>query len=395
MHENLQKNGWALASHHLSKKILNELIDKKNKFLQVSSEEVKKAFAVEWSGFESDKLKYIELAKGITRAFLRYDPCSHLLAQAIWKELRENYKLGSEVKYLALPYPIIHLPLDTSESGTMHKDAYDYIKYFYTTWTPLGSYLHHPISVTEKTHHKNSFVLRQLRIRLPFINKFILSTKKILTPDIHLGEFFLWHGETDHQGLLNKSDDTTVAIVVRFTSSPIMSESTLTVHEIERYLPIETNIFTRELVQKMIRAFKEIQIKTTQDTEKEPCILAEEVREQINRWDFSPDELKRLAYVFGLWAQRMDNKKDVNLFYFYAIFCGTDNYFFLKKCIRHVLSNFQSKEAEKFIESILRDFPDAQTMHVIKDCIRISGEKGKRLDIKYSAEQPLLKSSLS
>ncbi|OHB07969.1 MAG: hypothetical protein A2W64_00885 [Candidatus Zambryskibacteria bacterium RIFCSPLOWO2_02_39_10] len=397
MDKNLEESGWALAPHNLPREIMEKLVKKKDEYLQISCQEVERAFNVSFEGFESEKIEYIELAKGIARAFLRYDPFSHLLLQAVWRKLSETFGLSSKIKYLTLPYPIIHFPLDTSESGTTHKDGYDYIKDFYTTWTPLNDCFHQPISIIEKTHYKNSFILRKLRAKLKFIDKLILSTKKIFKPDIRLGEFFVWHGETNHAGLLNRSGQTKVSITARFTSSAMMSETTLTTEEIENYTAIENKIIPRDLAQKIIKIFKEIQTQTKEEAIMEKTMdgLVENVRLNIKSWNLSPDESKRLGFVLALWAQRMERKTDANLFYLYAFFSGTDNFYTLQKCLTYVISNFKSEEALKFINFILRDFGSQQSVYIIKRAVKLSGEKGKNLNIEYPIDLPLLKSSLT
>lgn len=389
MDKELQEKGWALDTHKLPKKILDELVEKKDEFLNTSCEEVQKAFGVTFSKFDEEKIESIELAKAIARAFLRYDNHSHLLAQAIWKELKDNFHLADQAKYLALPYPIIHFSMDTSEAGGKHKDAYEYIEHFYTTWTPLNDCLHKPLAITENTHLKDSFVVRQLRLRLKSIDKFIFPAKKTLKPDILLGQFLVWHGTTEHEGLLNTSDEAKVALVVRFTSSPILSESTIPVEKIEKYVSTENNIFSRELVQKIIACFKEVE----KESPKKMDTAA--VRSHIKSWSMTAEELKRLGYVLGLWAQRLDGKKDVSLFYLYSFFCGTDNYYFLKKYVRHAIANFTKKDVENFIHSILSEFGNEQLIFVTKESIRMGGEKGKNLHITYPEKVPLLYSIFS
>ena len=389
----MQKRGWAVAPHKLPPEILGRLVKKKDEFLTISFVEAQKAFKITLNGFESEKVEYIELAKAITRALLRYDPDSFLLARAIWKELKETFKLKSEIQYLGAPYPIIHLPEDTSEIGGRHKDDLEYIKYFYTTWTPLNDCFHQPLSIFENTHKKNNFFIRQLRIRLPFVNKLILSTKKELKPDIRLGEFFLWPGRTDHQGLLNKSGKTTVAMITSFSSSPIMNGPSLTVEEIEKYVAKETNIDTLSFVQKMISAWKEIRAESWENIEKTKNLgeLTADVRRQIKKWNFSPEESKRFAFVCVLWAQRLIVKMDVTVFYFYAFFSAGDNFNALHACIRYAIDHFKTEEIKVFADSILRDFASKQAVFEIKSAIKLSGEKGRNLNIKYPENLALLK----
>ncbi len=212
-----------------------------------------------------------------------------------------------------------------------------------------------------------------------------------------LGEFLTWHGKTEHEGLLNTTNKPHVALAIRFTSSPIMSESTLSVEEIENYVPVEIGVFSRSLVKKIIQTFEEIRHRIAHVGCGEARDLNKtvaEIRAHIKTWDFSKEELKRLSYIFGLWAQRMESKGDVSVFYLYSFFCGADNYFFLRKCIRHAIAQFNSNESENLINSILRDFPNEQVAYVIRDSIKISGELGEKIKVRYPKRLELLKSSL-
>lgn len=390
MIEELEKNGWSLSPYTLPQNRLDELVRRKNEYIQVSTEEVEKSFNVSLSIFEEEKIDEIELVKSITRSFLRYDTNSHLLLQAVWKKLKEDFELSSKINYVSLPYPIIHFPLDTSEKGARHKDSYDYIKNYYTTWIPLNDCFHGPIAITEKTHRKDSFLLRQIRIRLKLVDKLIYKIKKTLKPDIRLGEFFVWYGETDHQGLLNTSGKISVALTPRFTNSPLMYETTTPIKEIENYIPVETNIFSRELVQKMITSFKEIQNQVKESTPDRPLLtLVSEIRKKISVWNYSPEEAKRLGFTLTLWAQRAEVKQDVLLFYLYAFFIGTDNFYSLQKLLNLVIVRFKKEDVEMFINQILNEFNGEQITFVVK-----SATEGKNLHVEYPKKLVLLKSSL-
>ncbi len=391
MNDELQKNGWAIASHKLNKEILADLVEQKNKFLNISREEVEKEFNISLFKFESENIEYIELYKAITRALIRYEPKSFLLAQAVWKELKNTFKL-SEIKYLGLPYPIIHLPEDTSEPGRRHRDNVEYIKSFYTTWTPLNNFFHQPLTITEKTHRKNNFFLRQLRIRFKFIDKFILSRKRELRPDFHLGEFGVWHGTTYHEGLLNKSGDITIANVTSFTDSPIMSGLVMTTDYIEKYTPLKITVDTDGLVKKIISSFKIVEGEMREATHKNKNLnkLVGNVRSNIKGWGFSPTELRYFAFVCVLWAQRLEAKKDVNIFYFYAFFSCQENFLALHKCIAYSISHYKNEEVSSFANSVLNDFGSLQAVFEIKEAIRLSGEIGKNIKVNYPEKAELL-----
>src|SRR4051812_25067818 len=112
MNNTLEKNGWALDGYKLPKETIEKLVQRKNEFLKISTEEVNRAFNISLTGFDEKYVEQIELIKGITRSFLRYDPGSHLMLQSVWKSLRDDLDLGQKIQYVTLPYPIVHLALD-------------------------------------------------------------------------------------------------------------------------------------------------------------------------------------------------------------------------------------------------------------------------------------------
>src|ERR1041385_546336 len=297
----LQELGWALDSHGLSPSVLSQLVERKNEYLQTAIREVQSASGVSFDRFDSDKVEDIGLAKAITRSFLRYDSNSFLLAKAVLGKLKSDYGLAEELRFVALPYPIIHFSYDTSETGPKHKDGYDYIDHFYTTWTPLNDCFHKPISVTEKTHRKDSFFLRQLRSRIKFIDRKIQASKKIIYPDLSLGNFLFWHGTTDHEGLLNTTENITATLVIRFTSSPILYDVVLSCEALEKAEIKESTIDTVYFAKKMVRLFKELDaFAVTFAGEKISFdVLMEKLNRMIVSWELSKEEWKRFGFVLG------------------------------------------------------------------------------------------------
>jgi hypothetical protein len=393
MKTDLEENGWSLNSLKLPAATMDLLVQKKNEFLETAIREVQSEFGITFGKFDADQAEYIELAKGITRSLLRYDHCSFLLAKAVLKELKETYGLTGKLNYLALPYPIIHFSYDTSEIGPKHKDGYDYIDHFYTTWTPLNDCFHKPISVTEKTHLKNGFFLRQLRARIKFIDKAILATKKTLYPDIPLGNFLVWHGTTEHEGLLNTAKEITTTLVIRFTSSPILYDVALSCEDLLNAELQENNIDTRFFTLKIIRLFKEADAFAKQMDEQEIPFekLLENVNEKIKDWDLSTAEWKRFAFLLGLWAQRMESKRNVFVFFLFAFMGAHDNFYVLQKCIASVLKSYGKNAAQKFIRLMLDKYPGRQMNHVIKSAIAIAGENAAGIKIDYPDNEIFLK----
>jgi hypothetical protein len=388
----LQDSGWSMKEHLLPVADMEQLVKKKNEVLETAMQEVQAAFNVKFGKFDSDKAECIELAKGITRSFLRYDNSSFLLARAILKELHKTYGLSEQLNYFTLPYPIIHFSYDTSEIGPKHKDGYDYIEHFYTTWTPLNDCFHKPLSITENSHKKNGFILRQLRARIKFIDKAVLATKKIIYPDIPLGNFLLWHGATDHEGLLNTSKDITTTLVVRFTSSPVLYDVAISCDDLLTADLNESGIDTRYFTKRMIALFKEVDAFAKKEDEEKSAFgqFLENINGKIKEWDLTPAEWKRFAFVLGLWAQRMESKRNVFVFYLFAFTGAHDNFYVLQKCIGRILAVYGKKEAQQFINTVVEKYPGRQMNHVVESALAIAGEKAEGIKVNYPAYAPIL-----
>ena len=393
MKAELQDSGWLLDTHGLPAASMELLVQKKKEFLETAIREVQSEFNITFEKFDNDKAEFIELAKGITRSLLRYDNTSFQLAKAILNKFRETYGLSAQINYLTLPYPIIHFPSDTSEIGPKHKDGYDYIDHFYTTWTPLNDCFHKPLSITEKTHKKNGFVLRQLRARIKFVDNALLALKKTIYPDISLSNFLIWHGRTEHEGLLNTTNETTTTLVVRFTSSPILFDVALSCDDLAAAKLNENKIDARDFTKKVITCFKEIDAfsKTLKEKNFSFDKLLENVNGKIKEWNLSPAEWKRFAFVLGLWAQRMESKRDVFVFYLFSFIGAHDNFYVLQKCIGRVFQLYGKDDAQKFIRSVLEKYPSRQMNHVIKNAISNAGEKAEGIKIEFSDNVTFLK----
>ncbi len=393
MKTQLEKTGWALDKHGLSAENMNQLIQKKEKYLQLSSSEVQKEFGVAFTAFENEKVEFIELAKAITRSLLRYDVTSIELTKSIYKKLKSNLNLSGELSYCTIPYPIIHLPFDTSELGTKHKDGYNYIDHFYTTWTPLNDCFDHPVAIVENTHKKINRIVQRLRYEFKFIATAIDATKKTIRPDIRIGEFLTWFGTTDHEGMLNKTQDVRVAMVVRFTSSPIMLDGTLSTSELQEFSMDQKATDTNELVKKFIQIFKEVRQRAEQNPDESVSLesLIESVEEQIKKWNLNPIELKQVSFMLTLWAQRMESKKDVFLYNLYAINCSPISLIALDKCISALFNRSEIKLVQELINITNKKQFSIQAQTTIKNVLEKYHVEAKEIDFSFDPKAPLLK----
>lgn len=329
----LETTGWEKQSHDFDNKAFESLIGFKEQLLSTVSD----AVGILPHVFNINDIERTELAKAICRAFLRYDQRSILLIKSIAAKMQEQ-----GYKYCTLPYPIIHLPNDTSEPGPLHTDGQNYIDQFLTVWVPLNDCFHKPLLIK---NYSGAYVY----------------------PEIKAGEFLMWTGSMAHEGVINKSDHTHIAMVSKFTSSPVLNERTL---EIEELLSMEDQVVIYPidsyfpLIQKMISFYEEIKLPNDEsalDFFKSIVV------------PFDEYERKRISFMLTLLAQRLERYKGISVLYLYvySIAIYQDNLLGLQKVIDRIY-NFRGIEpANEFANYFLEKYPSQQALFAINTAIHI------------------------
>jgi hypothetical protein len=115
------------------------------------------------------------------------------------------------------------------------------------------------------------------------------------------------------------------------------------------------------------------------------------IKSSITSWKLSKSDAEKLSFVVALWAQRMDGKRNVSLFYLYSYFIAHDNFYVFHKCITAIMNSFGKNEAESFMNEILEIDGSTQAVYVVKSALSIFGEKAIGLHIKFPNSTELLK----
>jgi hypothetical protein len=107
--------------------------------------------------------------------------------------------------------------------------------------------------------------------------------------------------------------------------------------------------------------------------------MLEKINHKIISWGLSKAEWKRFSFALGLWAQRLEAKREVFLFYLFAFLGAHDNFYVLHKCITSVFRFYGKDAARKFIQVIIEKYPCRQVNHVVKSALLQQGENAGSL----------------
>lgn len=160
----------------------------------------------------------IEIKKSIIRSKLRYSEGSINLINSINNYFKKNVKDSfGLVKYFTDVYPMIHLPNDYSEYGTMHCDQIDFNRLI-TIWHPITDYNYTGISYISSFGFILMLIARTLKKNNLSKKNFPKFLVKNLAPKY--GYTYYWGGGLPHQGNLNTSDIPSCVLVIRYTEKP-------------------------------------------------------------------------------------------------------------------------------------------------------------------------------
>ena len=194
-----------------------------------------------------------ELKKSIIKADLRYKRSQVSLLKKFVDELTCHNSTPwrlSKFKWVNPFYPLIHLPFDELEAGSLHVDhMFAGRSGTRTVWIPFTNY-DYPGLVT-----KNHFARLLGQYLGEKLGKSILEK----FPDINLrnkhecGNWLTWNDTFRHRGLLNNSQKTSIAFMLRF-SNKFDSQTWLSIEELrnikEKDLNIEESVKLETLLKK-------------------------------------------------------------------------------------------------------------------------------------------------
>ena len=298
----------------------------------------------EWS---KDNSLNIEIKKSLIRSKIRYSKNSIKLINEINKYFKINVKkkLGI-VNYFTDVYPMIHLPNDYSEHGSMHCDQID-LNRLITIWHPITDYNYKGISYISS--YGFFFMLIAKFLKKKFMSK--ENFPKFLIKDLNpkYGYTYFWGGGLPHQGNLNSSDSASCVLVIRYTENIHKYEKCYNIEKPALKDPSEeTNIsFLYEIISK----FYEYSLKSLE--------LKNQKINLDNLVDFSKTLLKRksaeTSFALSLLSQRLSkilNKNESRRLSIYldifSIISGNEN----KICQQRLIKEGFSNETFQKLESI-------------------------------------------
>lgn len=312
------REGWRLHGDAASRPLIERLAGRKTQLLDA----VCATIGIRQHFVEADLVK-IEQAKAILRALLRYEPDGRCLVLAVARAVAADFGAKADGLYCTLAYPIVHFPEDLSERGTTHSDGHRYIDTFYTIWTPLNPCEAGPITIAPGSHRTHRRVIDKLRRMAPVaaVRPCIDAIPDGVTPRLALGDYLVWHGKLKHIGNLNRSGATTIAMVTRLTSHPVMTEPTRALaapHQVADEPPVDGAEFTRQVL--AIQA--EIDGWVAPDTLATRFVAA---RELATRWQFAPAAALRISFALTMLAQRLLTHPARGLYDLFALAVASDN----------------------------------------------------------------------
>jgi hypothetical protein len=159
-----------------------------------------------WS---ADNSFEIEIKKSFIRGLLRYSKESPNIASCIKNKFRISFPDRSDINWITIPYPMIHLPFDRAEDGGFHFDGCD--NKLFTCWIPITDYRYLALSLVK---FNNLFT--------NFFSKILIKSKlcKVISNNLKAiqGNFFFWNGNTIHAGNFNTSSKVSCAIQLKLTN---------------------------------------------------------------------------------------------------------------------------------------------------------------------------------
>jgi hypothetical protein len=294
------RDGWRVHADTNSAPIVARLARRKAVLL----EQISAAVGIRPDRFDPADLTRIEQAKALLRALLRHDPDGRRLVLAVARAVAADFGEPAAQFYCTLSYPIVHLPEDQSERGSVHSDGHRYIDRFYTIWTPLNPCDAGPITVAPGSHKTHRRVVDKLRRVAPIaaVKPRSDALPAGITPRLALGDYLVWHGKLKHIGNLNRSGAPTVAMVTRLTDHPVMTEPTRPIADpspIGDEPPVDGAAFARQVL--AIQA----EIDTAGDGSQALADRFAAAHERAACWQLEPALARRISFTLTMLAQRL------------------------------------------------------------------------------------------
>jgi hypothetical protein len=265
----------------------------------------------------------LEIKKSILRSLMRYSKESIYLGLS----LRSN-----AATFLSPPYPMIHLPNDSSETGGYHIDQVNSGQ-FVSIWIPIVNYNYPALSYIKNGYLK--YIVKKVSgIEFNAVENLINAKYNFV---------YSWNGYFFHKGNKNTSSNISAALVIKHTKKPLIFEPVLSDYDIsksqkfnddeivfiEKYM-INLYLFTLE---NSNRSFdKGLYMDVIEFLFKDSDNLVFKMDNKFN---------KIISFSLSLLAQRIENfyykeesiKINYDLLHLLSLLFGSENLISLKKLI--------------------------------------------------------------
>jgi hypothetical protein len=302
-----------------------------------------------WS--ESDALD-IEVKKCTIRAVLRFSNSGIQLAKLVANHLQKDVQLQC---YTPI-YPMLHLPGDHLEVGSMHIDQIREFKML-TAWTPITEYYYAGLSFYNFSSKYTAL--------LTYFNskylKFLESTLKIKQ-----GTTISWGATFPHRGNLNTSNNYSCACVIRISEEPLIYEPHRNSNDDageEKIASLTDSFDIKEIYSRLLLCIefsKKHYNKTVTDEFLEEAFKFK----KLNSMD--PDIDKILSFALSVLAQRIEKKVstlknnnnsiNTSILTILSLLYGPQNLSFLSALMNKIHQQKNGKKIFKKLESYLTEF---------------------------------------
>jgi len=303
-----------------------------------------------------------------------------LIKEAVRIAIKQSGAKDNTYNWVTSVYPIIHLPNDTSELGYLHTDKIQYAGDMITIWVPLNSGQHSPLSILPKSHFLSNFVISKgssLIFSQTFIFNLLEKIGLIIKLKHDTGDLLFWNGNTQHTGNLNTTNAPTVALVIRMTKNPILSEATLSFDELhsQEYSQIdgaEHNTFNTymDINKKLQASYDDFSMETFSLKEEVEIVIS-----TINQYNFNQEEKHRLSCAFGFFGLRLrEDIKPIYQFLFSALL-SKDSILAFEHILLYCVGVKPDNEIIFFLEKYLKNGSTKQTDYYLQRFSKKGGDE--------------------
>lgn len=376
------KNGWSPVEAMPSSKSILEITELPDSLLSYLNDDDRLLLTT----YRSEQCLATETVKGIVRALIRYNPQTHLMAREVYRDMVGAFNLPSDTTYGTPPYVIMHLPNDTSEAGGLHRDHIRGNKRFQTIWIPLDDITTDALTIMPGSHRFANKLTSKLSrmLRLPRA----MFEAPAVSPRMNRGSYLTWHGHTQHVGNRNQGAHAHLAVVLRMTDKPILSEPSSTVAEILRQEFASDHDTYRSASHALRRVVMHISDRLKHDLAANLSLspdLASEYARFVDAMQLDNLLKKMVSYCFAMIALRRRNTRDEAIFGLLSVVTGQEYLYPLKPVFEQMRKACGTATASQFAGFLSQKYASQQ----VEDSLPAWARLGAKSNVNPGNRMPL------